>query len=77
MHQLCRFLTGLMAEVPASARFLLYLASLRPLSLTGAHHLDAGKLLSVSGTRAMGHVLSSPTRIPERLQQPRESDVRR
>lgn len=50
--------------------FLLYLASLRPLSLEGTRDLDPGNLLSVLGTRAMGHVLSSPTRVPDLFSSP-------
>lgn len=50
--------------------FLLYLASLKPLSLTGARALDPGDLLSTAGTRAMGHVLSSPARVPELFSSP-------
>lgn len=50
--------------------FLLYLASLRPLSLEGTRDLDPGNLLSALGTRAMGHVLSSPTRVPDLFSSP-------
>ena len=50
--------------------FLLYLASLQPPSLDGTGTLDPGELLSVSGTRAMGYVFSSPTHIHELLSSP-------
>ncbi len=36
--------------------FLLYLASLRPCSLTGQEDLDPGQLLSSRGTRALGYL---------------------
>ena len=41
--------------------FLLYLASLRPLSLRGEGDLDPGDLLSRLGTDAVGYVWSNPT----------------
>lgn len=50
--------------------FLLYLASLQPLSLKDAGDLDPGKLLSTLGTRAMGHVLSSSTKVPTLFSSP-------
>ena len=50
--------------------FLLYLASLQPLSLVDAGDLDPGNLLSALGTRAMGYVLSSPTQVPELFSSP-------
>lgn len=40
--------------------FLLYLASLRPLSVQNAVDLDPGQLLSDHGTRAVGYVSSIP-----------------
>ena len=46
--------------------FLLYLASLRPLSMHAAGVLDAGKLLSNHGNRAVGYV-SSSAELPREL----------
>ena len=40
--------------------FLLYLASLRPLSLSGGPDLNPGALLSLLGTDAVGYVWSNP-----------------
>ncbi len=40
--------------------FLLYLASLRPLSLSGGPELNPGRLLSRLGTDAVGYVWSNP-----------------
>ena len=50
--------------------FLLYLASLQPLSLQSGDNLDPGRLLSTLGTRAVGYVSSSPTQIPELFSSP-------
>lgn len=50
--------------------FLLYLASLGPPSLEGGRDLNPGALLSASGTRALGYVLSSPKQIPELYSSP-------
>ena len=49
--------------------FLLYLGSLRPLSLRGGPDLDPGVLLSLLGTDAIGYVWSNPDP-PELLSSP-------
>ena len=50
--------------------FLLYLASLEPLSLISTGNLDPGHLLSTLGTRAVGYVSSNPKQLPELFSSP-------
>ena len=50
--------------------FLLYLASLNPSSIVASGALNPGRLLSASGTRAVGYVLSSPAHVRELFSSP-------
>ena len=50
--------------------FLLYLASLQPLSLKSQDNLEPGRLLSTLGTKAMGYVWFNPDQLGELFSSP-------